>query len=85
MTQSLQLNLNGAITIPAILRKRYRLRRGDALTIVDLGGGFFITPKRSVLPELVGKVEMLREKANLPLEELISGVAQERLSISKEK
>lgn len=68
----------GSITIPTEIRNRYQLDDGDPLTIVDLGDGFFISPKRSVLPKLVTEMEVLRDKYNVTLEELITGVIEKR-------
>lgn len=78
MTRVIQMRQRGSITIPTELRQRYQLDEGDPLTIVDLGEGFFISPKRSVLPKLVAEVEELRKKYHVSLEELILGVAEER-------
>ena len=61
-----------------IIRNRYQLDDGDPLTIVDLGEGFFISPKRSILPKLVAELEQIREKHNITLEELITGVIDKR-------
>jgi len=68
----------GSVTIPTEIRKRYQLDDGDPLTIVDLGDGFFISPKRSVLPKLVTEMEQLRDKYNVTLEELIAGLIDKR-------
>ena len=78
MTKIIQMRQRGSITIPTEIRNRYQLDDGDPLTIVDLGDGFFISPKRSVLPKLVAELEQLREKYNVTLEELITGVIEKR-------
>jgi AbrB family looped-hinge helix DNA binding protein len=78
MTKVIQMRQRGSVTIPTEIRKRYQLSVGDPLTVVDLGDGIFISPKRSVLPKLVAEVEELRKKYNISLEELILGVAEER-------
>ena len=48
------------------------------LTIIDLGGGIFLSPRPIFLPKLTGRIEELREKYDLSLEELIKGVAEQR-------
>ena len=78
MTKIVQMRQRGSITIPTEIRNRYQLDDGDPLTIVDLGEGFYISPKRSVLPKLVAEMERLREKYNVTLEELITGVIEKR-------
>ena len=78
MTKTIQLRKKGSVTIPIELRKRYLLDEGDPLTLIDLGEGFFLSPKQSVLPKLVGEIESIREKKNISLDELIDGVLKER-------
>jgi bifunctional DNA-binding transcriptional regulator/antitoxin component of YhaV-PrlF toxin-antitoxin module len=78
MTKIVQMRQRGSITIPTELRNRYQLDDGDPLTIVDLGEGFFVSPRRSILPKLVAEMEQLREKYNVTLEELITGVIEKR-------
>ena len=78
MTKIVQIRQRGSITIPTEIRNRYQLDDGDPLTIVDLGEGFFISPKRSILPKLVAELEQIREKHNITLEELITGVIDKR-------
>ena len=68
----------GSITIPMQIRKRYQMDENDPLTLVDIGEGIFLSPKRSVLPKLVNEIERLREKHNISLDELIQGVINER-------
>lgn len=78
MTKIVQMRQRGSITIPTEIRNRYQLDNGDPLTIVDLGEGFFVSPRRSILPKLVAEMEQLREKYNITLEELITGVIEKR-------
>ena len=73
MTKTIQIRKKGSVTIPMEIRKRYQLDEGDPLTLIDLGEGFFLSPKRSVLPKLVAEIENLRKKNNISLEELIQG------------
>jgi AbrB family looped-hinge helix DNA binding protein len=77
MTKTIQMRKKGSVTIPKELRKRYRIDEGDPLTLIDLGEGFFLSPRRSVLPKLVAEIESLRQKSNITLQELIQGVARE--------
>ena len=78
MTRTVQMRKKGSVTIPMELRKRYRIDEGDPLTLIDLGEGFFVSPRQSVLPKLVTEIEALRQKNNISLEELIQGVVRER-------
>ncbi len=78
MTKTIQIRKKGSVTIPMEIRKRYQLDEGDPLTLIDLGEGFFLSPKRSVLPKLVAEIEKLLKKNNISLEELIQGVMRKR-------
>ncbi len=78
MSAILQVRKRGTITLPVRLRKKYNLEEGDPLTVIDLGGGIFLSPRPIFLPKLAGQIEELREKYDLSLEELIEGVAEQR-------
>ncbi len=78
MSTIIQMRKRGSITIPSSIRERYQLDENDPITLIDLGEGIFLSPKRSVLPKLVNEIEKLREKYKVSLEELIRGVAKER-------
>jgi AbrB family looped-hinge helix DNA binding protein len=78
MPKVIQMRQRGAVIIPKEIREKYKLDDGDPLTMVDLGEGIFLSPKRAVLPKLVAEIETLRQKYNISLEALISGVDEER-------
>ena len=75
---TIQLRKRGILTLPATIREKYRLEEGDHLTLIDLGEGVFISPKRSLLPKLAQKIERLRQKHGVSAEELIAGIAEQR-------
>ena len=75
---TIQLRKRGTITLPLAIRKKYRLEEGDPLTLIDLGEGVFLSPKRSLLPKLAQEIERLRQKHGVSTEELIAGVAEQR-------
>ena len=76
--KTIQVRKRGSITLPVIIREKYRLEEGDAITLLDLGEGVFLSPKRSLLPKLAEEIEYLREKHGVSIEELIAGVAEQR-------
>lgn len=76
--KTVQVRKRGTITLPVTLREKYRLEEGDPITLVDLGEGLFLSPKRSLLPKLAQEIERLREKHGVSTEELIEGVAEQR-------
>ena len=77
--KTIQVRKRGTITLPVIVRDKYRLEEGDPITLVDIGEGVFLSPKRSLLPKLAQEIERLREKHGVSTEELIAGVAEQRL------
>lgn len=78
MSRVIQIRKKGLVTLPKEFRRRYRLEEGDPLTVIDLGEGLFLSPKRAVIPKLVAEIEAIRQKYNVSLEELIQGVAEQR-------
>lgn len=83
MTAILQIRKRGTITLPVGLRKKYSLEEGDPLTVIDLGEGIFLSPRPALLPKLAGRIEKLRKKYDLSLEELIKSVAEQRKEYSR--
>ncbi len=77
-TRILQVRGRGTLTLPSRLRERYGLSNGDPLTLVDLDGVLVLVPRVGVVPKLVEEIERLRDDAGLTVEELISGVGEER-------
>ena len=78
MTTTIQMRKKGSITIPKSIREKYLLEENDPLTLVDLGEGLFISPKKSTLPKLVSQIEKLREKHGISLEELVQNISEQR-------
>ncbi len=78
MTKVIRIRQNGLLTLPAELQKKYQINEGDSITLVDLDGGWFLSPQKSILPNLVSEIEKLREKNGISVDELIQGVREQR-------
>ena len=76
--KTIQVRKRGTITLPVAIREKYRLEEGDPITLVDMGEGIFLSPRRSLLPKLAQEIERLREEHGVSTEELIAGVAEQR-------
>ena len=76
--KTIQVRKRGTITLPVIIREKYRLEESDPITLVDMGEGVFLSPKRSLLPKLAQEIERLKEKHGVSTEELVAGVAEQR-------
>ncbi|HED03689.1 MAG TPA: AbrB/MazE/SpoVT family DNA-binding domain-containing protein [Candidatus Fraserbacteria bacterium] len=83
--KTLTLRGRGTLTLPAELRKRYRLEEGEPLTLLDLGGVFILAPKLTLVPKLVGELSRLREEAGLSVDELLEGQSEQRRKLYRER
>jgi AbrB family looped-hinge helix DNA binding protein len=82
---TVQIRQRGVITLPAKLRQRHNLEPGDTLTLIDLDGTFFVTPKVSLVPTLATEIERLRQEAGLSTEDLLEGLGEQRRRYYREK
>jgi bifunctional DNA-binding transcriptional regulator/antitoxin component of YhaV-PrlF toxin-antitoxin module len=69
---TIQIQQEGTLSLPSELRAKLKLNEGDTLTIFDLDGIFLLMPRSSVVSELAGKIEQLRQKEGLSIEDLIN-------------
>lgn len=76
--RTIQLRGRGSVTLPAPLRQRHGLREGDPLTLVDLDGVFVLSPRIGVVGRLAREIESLRRESGLSLDDLLTGVREER-------
>jgi len=83
--QTLLLRRRGALTLPAELRRKYRLEEGEPLTLLDLDGVFVLAPRTPLVPKLAGELERLREEAGLSVEELLEGLDEQRRRLYRER
>lgn len=82
---TVQIRQRGTLTLPAKLRAKYNLEEGDVLTLVELEGAFFLSPKVSVVPKLAAEIERLREEAGLSVEDLLEGLDEQRRRYYEER
>ena len=75
----------GQITIPAEIRRKLGLKKGDRVAFVETKRGVLISPQEVIAMEALDKLgEMLKEKG-ITLEELIESGREIRGEIVKEK
>jgi len=82
---TIQIKQQGTLSLPSELQTKYELNEGDVLTLVDLDGIFLLTPKLSIVSKLAGKIEQLRQKEGLSIEDLIEGLDKQRQRYYEEK
>lgn len=76
---TLQIHRNGAITLPASLRKKYKLKEGQTLTIIDLGEGtILLTPMISQVDKLADQIAKGFEKENITFDDLLQALHEMR-------
>ncbi|HEY5574384.1 MAG TPA: AbrB/MazE/SpoVT family DNA-binding domain-containing protein [Anaerolineales bacterium] len=81
----IQVRNRGVITLPAELREKYGIDRGDIFRLVDLDGVFVLTPMVPMVPELAREIEQARLEAGLSIEELLQGIREQRQRYHHEK
>ncbi len=69
-TVTIQVRRRGTMTLPAVLREKYRLDDGDPLTLVDLDGAMLLSPRVLLVPRLAAEMERLRRARKLSLKDL---------------
>jgi bifunctional DNA-binding transcriptional regulator/antitoxin component of YhaV-PrlF toxin-antitoxin module len=85
MDTTIQVRQRGTLTLPAELRERYGIKKGDTFRLVDLDGIFVLTRMVSLVPELAREIEKARREAGLSTEELLQGLREQRERYVAEK
>lgn len=74
----------GQVTLPAEVRKKLGLKKGDLVAVAETPEGVLITPQRILATKALDRIgEALREKG-LSLDELIESGRQERPRLIRE-
>ncbi len=74
----LQMAQRGVITIPKSLRESYGLQPGDTFTLIDLGGVFVLSPRRSEIEALADKIAEQWTEDGETLETMLQALREER-------
>lgn len=76
---TLQIRSKGTITLPASLRKKYKLEDGEVFRLIDVGdGSFFLVPKESKVMKSADEVARILKEDNVTLEDLLQTLDEER-------
>ena len=76
---TLQIRGKGTITLPANLRKKYKLDEGEFLTIIDLGEGtILLKPMVSKVNKLSSQISKRLKEENVTLDDLLQTLDEER-------
>ena len=75
---TLQMAQRGVVTLPKALRDAYRLEAGDTLTLIDLGGVFVLSPRRSEIDRLADQIAGDLAGRGESLESMLSALREAR-------
>jgi AbrB family looped-hinge helix DNA binding protein len=79
-----EIKARGQLTIPKKIRETSHIEEGNVVSILPVGDSLIITPKRLELDEARRQLKKLLKASNLTIEELISGLREEREDLFKE-
>ena len=68
----------GLVTLPKALRENYHIREGDQLTLLDLGGIFVLSPRRSEIDGLAEQLSAALLEQGESLESMLQALREAR-------
>ncbi len=77
-TKVIRVAQRGVVTLPISLREAYGLEAGDLLTLLDLGGVFVLSPRRSEIDALADRITKRLEAKGETLESMLQVLREER-------
>lgn len=77
-TISLQMGQRGVFIMPKNLRDTYHLQPGDDFTLLDLGGVFVLSPRRSQIDALAGQITRSLIEKGETVESMLLALREER-------
>jgi bifunctional DNA-binding transcriptional regulator/antitoxin component of YhaV-PrlF toxin-antitoxin module len=77
-SMTVQMAQRGVITIPRALRESYGMRPGDTFTLLDLGGVFVLSPRRSEVDVLAERIAAQWTEEGETLETMLQALREER-------
>jgi antitoxin PrlF len=75
----------GQVTIPAEIRRKLGLKKGDLVAFIETEEGVLISPQEVVAMKALDKLGEMLEEQGISLEELIESGRDIRGEIAKEK
>ena len=77
-TMTVQVVKRGLLTLPKALRDAYDIAPGDALTLLDLGGVFVLSPRLSEVDALAQPIAVDLQARGETLESMLQALREER-------
>ncbi|MBN1269722.1 MAG: AbrB/MazE/SpoVT family DNA-binding domain-containing protein [Kiritimatiellae bacterium] len=75
----------GVMTVPKQIREAYHLKEGDEITLLDLGGAFVLSPRRSEIDALSDRLERKLKGKGESLESMLLAIREERARYGKRR
>ncbi len=75
---TVRVTQRGAVTFPKALRESCGVRPGDALTLLDIGGVFVLSPRRSEVDALADRLAEEWQGRGETLESMLQALGEER-------
>jgi AbrB family looped-hinge helix DNA binding protein len=77
-TMTVRVAKRGLLTLPKALRDAYNIEPGDALTLLDLGGVFVLSPRLSEIDALAEPIAADLQARGETLESMLQALREER-------
>ena len=77
-TLTAQISQRGVLTLPKSLRENYKLKPGDVVTVIDLGGVFVISPRHSEVDRMADEIGSALAERGESLESMLTALREER-------
>ncbi len=77
-TISIQVAQRGLVTLPKTLREAYSIQEGDQLTLLDLGGVFVLSPRRSEIDRIADQIGTALAEKGESLESMLQALREAR-------
>jgi bifunctional DNA-binding transcriptional regulator/antitoxin component of YhaV-PrlF toxin-antitoxin module len=84
-TMTVQLTQRGVLVLPKSLRESYDLRAGDTFTLLDIGGVFVLSPRRSEIDALAERITGEIRDTGETLESMLRVLREERERYGQER
>ena len=82
--QTVQVGQRGDLTLPAALLRKYSIKPGDTLSLIDLDGVFVLSQNELLVPALAREIEQARLDAGVDTSELLQALRDERARFVRE-
>ena len=79
-----EIRSRGQITIPKSIREASHLEEGQSVSIIPLGDGMLITPKRLELDEARRRIKGILKASGLSPKAVLEGLDEEREGLFEE-